>query len=437
MKNSFFLLLFLLPLFLSAQNEAQTGIHFENLPNWAAVKAKAKQENKYIFVDCFATWCGPCKKMDKEVYPIDSIGQLLNHNFVSVKLQMDSTEKDEEQIKKWYTDARDLKHEYMISVFPSYLFFTPDGKAVHKSIGFIDPTNFSKLVHDALDPKKQYYTQLEKFNQGKLAYADMPNFFRAANYLKDQSTANAVSKTYVDNYLLKLNEEELYTRSNLSFIGDFIQAQGSNDKAFKIFVANPEKIDSIIRPNYARSVVDYVVENEEVDKYFYRDGQVVIDKAPDWDKIRKAIKKKYGAIRANRVVTWAKIKWFAFKKDWPEYSKNVILKVENDGPYVGAFPDVQFPIEARLNDVAWELFLHSADSNDLEKALEWSKKALDVSPKPNGEYIDTYANLLYKLGRKEEALKFEEKAVEITPKNNDMKTNLEKMKKGEPTWPKD
>jgi thiol:disulfide interchange protein len=47
--------------------DTSKGINFENNLSWEQVKEKAKAENKYIFVDCYATWCGPCKAMDKEV----------------------------------------------------------------------------------------------------------------------------------------------------------------------------------------------------------------------------------------------------------------------------------------------------------------------------------------------------------------------------------
>ena len=43
------------------------GIHFEQGLSWKDILAKAKAEHKYIFVDCYATWCGPCKYMDKNV----------------------------------------------------------------------------------------------------------------------------------------------------------------------------------------------------------------------------------------------------------------------------------------------------------------------------------------------------------------------------------
>ena len=59
-----FLMILGVPAF--TQSEVGEGIKFEN-GTWAEILAKAKKENKYVFLDAFTTWCGPCKWMDKEV----------------------------------------------------------------------------------------------------------------------------------------------------------------------------------------------------------------------------------------------------------------------------------------------------------------------------------------------------------------------------------
>lgn len=39
--------------------------------------AKAKTEDKLLFVDAFAKWCGPCKSMAKNVFTQQKVGDFL------------------------------------------------------------------------------------------------------------------------------------------------------------------------------------------------------------------------------------------------------------------------------------------------------------------------------------------------------------------------
>jgi thiol-disulfide isomerase/thioredoxin len=64
-KLGFFVTTILMMQSLFAQ---KTGIQFINGKNWSEVLALAKKENKYIFVDCYTTWCGPCKYMSGTLF---------------------------------------------------------------------------------------------------------------------------------------------------------------------------------------------------------------------------------------------------------------------------------------------------------------------------------------------------------------------------------
>ena len=48
------------------------GIEFEK-GAWEEVLAKAKAEDKLMFVDSYTTWCGPCKKLSKHVFPNEKV----------------------------------------------------------------------------------------------------------------------------------------------------------------------------------------------------------------------------------------------------------------------------------------------------------------------------------------------------------------------------
>ena len=68
----------------SAQMSIDKGIQFEHNLSWTQIKAKANSEQKYIFVDCYATWCGPCKFMRAIIFPQQAMGDFFNDRFVSV-----------------------------------------------------------------------------------------------------------------------------------------------------------------------------------------------------------------------------------------------------------------------------------------------------------------------------------------------------------------
>jgi hypothetical protein len=92
--------------------------------------------------------------------------------------------------------------------------------------------------------------------------------------------------------------------------------------------------------------------------------------------------------------------------------------------------------------MAWETFLYANDKQLLDKALEWMNKTIQYVTTASNK-LDTYANLLYKLGHVNEAIGWQEKAVKLSPKDESFAKTLEQIKKGEPTyldqgaiWPK-
>jgi len=95
-------------------------------------------------------------------------------------------------------------------------------------------------------------------------------------------------------------------------------------------------------------------------------------------------------------------------------------------------------ISQSLNNIAWTVFEKTLDKKALQDALLWSKRSRELSPDNSG-YLDTYANLLYKLGRKEEAIKTEKEALGYDAKANKepdatMVEVLRKMIADEKTW---
>jgi thioredoxin-related protein len=178
-------------------SQEKAGVIFDNKLNWKEIVQKAKREHKYIFIDCYATWCGPCKEMDRDVYPSSELGNEFNSKFISVKLQMDKTAKDNEYLKSWYSIADDFQKNYNLQGYPSFLFFSPNGKLVHRSLGYKSKEALISLGKAALDPNKQYFALLGKYKKGKItSEKDIKNFMNVARENGDKSISNEVAEKY-------------------------------------------------------------------------------------------------------------------------------------------------------------------------------------------------------------------------------------------------
>ena len=118
------LLSFLFFSFLFSLPAMSQGIAFEpagTTLEQASVKAKA--EKKLIFLDCFTTWCGPCKMMANTVFPQEQVGAYMNPRFVCLKIDMESTY------------GAPLAKKLQIQAYPTFVIFNADAKEIGRFLG--------------------------------------------------------------------------------------------------------------------------------------------------------------------------------------------------------------------------------------------------------------------------------------------------------------
>lgn len=425
------------PISPTIKNETSGIIWVDNL-NWQQVKKKAKKDNKYIFVDCYATWCGPCKKMDQNVYANDSVGDFINDRFISVKLQMDSSKADNESIRSWYKIAKEMRSAHRVASYPTFLFFSPDGEVVYKDFGYKVPDKFMQVAHDALTPSKQYYVLLKEYKKGKRDYLNMPYLITMSKQLGDTTNYRPLLTVYYD-YLQSLDRDKLYTKGNIEFIASTISKSGQ--APFGMFYPDGKLVDNVMnKDGYARNVVDQVIIKEKVNP-FLRAAEGISE--PDWISLQNAITKDYNEAYADRAVLEAKLKWYQHTGNDLKFTTAINDKLEKYGTDTTSMGE-----DFRLNSLAFLMFEKITDPTELKRIISWMAGVVRRSEKSTGNYIeyrayyiDTYANLLYKVGEKTEALKWQEIAVlmgrELGISKDVLKAieaNFEMMKKGEPTW---
>jgi len=335
------LLFLLLPLAVYSQ-----GIHFENKLSWAQVLTKAKAEHKFIFLDCYASWCGPCKLMDREVYTEPAVGAAINKGFIACKLQLDRMAADAPEIKARYADAAVIGKTYAVQAYPTFLFFDPEGRLVHRGLGYQAQAQFIRLATDALNPQRQYYTLLARYQAGNDDPAGRRQLARQAAEVGDDQNAALIATGEIHK-LLKADSLQLYTQDNIRFIADFTSS--SADPGFNWFATKGGPIDvAMQQTHYARELLDKIIAKENTDS--------------------AAIAQKYGPVTADRLATKAKI-YAAYGNDWPVFTAALVH-------YTDAYenPDDS----ALLHKNATMILQHSSKKTELVRALAWINHSLSV-----------------------------------------------------------
>lgn len=439
-----FVMAMLLPILSMAQ-----GIRFEEKLSLQEVYKKAQKENKYIFIDLYASWCVPCKMMDKNVYSTDTVGNYFNAHFISFKVQMDQTKSDNEYIKSHYPDAELIKKQFEVMAYPTFLFLSASGVLVHKAVGYQPPIDFLQIARQATDPKINYTGQLKRFRegqlkrfrQGQLKPEEMRLLASEALKLDDKKSAFEIAGKYKQEYLDSVNEDELLTADNLNFIVQFSDLLNVTDPLFKAIYKWPRETDSISGiKGISKSLTDFIITRDEVFKYT---GERVNTKLgvdnfpsqePDWGKIIAVIQNKYDAASALRVVTSAKVRWYEYKKDWKRFVNVALEQAEQQKIDTSTFEGKSY-----LNGIAYSIiFKYSEDPKILDKGLKWMESILPSYP-DRYTWLDTYANLLYKRGRVKEAITYQKKAVDLAKGKDEsdfkeLSENLNKMINAKPTW---
>lgn len=400
---------------------------------WKDVLAEAKRQNKPVFVDIYTTWCGPCKLMAKQAFPDAKVGEKFNANFISYQIDAEKGE------------GIEVAKKYAVDAYPTSLYVSANGDLIHRAIGYggikgmLDEAD--KAIEAAKDPSP--LSAMEKqYEAGKRD----PEFLSA--YLQKRAAVGMPNGEALDTYLKTVPEAEWSSNKNLATIGGNLTTATS--PAFSVIAKEASKLRmDPTKQQQAQAVIGGLFRSIETDfkKAVTNKSEAELEANISKRRELNALMQPMGMMAPQEAeANGYRMRFYQQTKNADKYRMlaateatklmNVpmdSLKAKNELAYkrfqtqTAMVPDSvknrdDFKKYAemmktgetkgmamKLNNLAWGYYETIADRKDLDQALTWSAKSLDYDR--SGMYLDTYAHLLSKLGRKAEAIKTQEEAI--------------------------
>lgn len=211
------------------------GVVFHNLSLEEALE-KAKAKNKNVFVDCYTSWCGPCKDMTNRIFPQEKVGTFMNERFISVKYDMEKGE------------GKALAEKFQVTAYPTFLVLNPEGKVLHKFVGSRETDAF--LAEFDYDPKQAWGDIQARYENGDRDPLFLKDYLQRLMGVGDKSAPRVAEELFA-----LLNNEERYSDgyrflfTDLSHVGNSIyNFLLDNRERFNVLMGK-ERVDALLTSN--------------------------------------------------------------------------------------------------------------------------------------------------------------------------------------------
>jgi thiol-disulfide isomerase/thioredoxin len=364
----------------SAFAQDNAGIHFTD-SSWQTLLAKAKAEHKLIFMDAHTTWCGPCKWMDKNVFPDAEVAAIYNHNFINAYTDMEKGE------------GIDLRKKYEVRAYPTYLFINGDGEVVHKAVGQSTIPEFIQFGLDALSPTHNLQYFEKNYAANSTDFDFVSNYLHTLRFAYENDAANKIALQYLQNQKPELLKE----RGNWQMLQKYITDASS--PVFQYLVNHRSEFEKLFDKKEVEQKIYSTYLAWPQHYLHYSETRPVVFDNKGFDHFLSLLEKSDYEKKAE-VIAKSKLTVFFGQGKWEAYTHTVSQMIKDHIVQLDAAGAEDLSIYSNL--------VYRFAKNDRPALLDATRFAKiishdvpGISDRNKAKYLELYANLLEETNQKD------------------------------------
>lgn len=210
---------------------------------WQEITEQARKEKKMIFVDCYTSWCGPCKMLAKNIFTQDSVADFYNGNFVCFQIDMEKGEGPE------------LAKKYSVAAFPTLLYIDAQGELKHCVVGYQQAGELIQNGRNALIGQNTLPDFQKRYEAGERD----PEFVKEYIEVLYKAYRPQLQREVATEYINTLSERDFYTRETWNIIIKNLSDPLS--PVLKKVAANKFRFSQVVAKDTIDIFLDYILKS--------------------------------------------------------------------------------------------------------------------------------------------------------------------------------
>ena len=238
--------------------------------------AAAKAEKKLVFIDFYTSWCGPCKMMMKNIFPLKEVGNYLNSKFVCIKIDAEKGEGPE------------LAKRYQVKAYPTFVAINPAEEILMTKVGGSGSgSGFIGSIDRLIDPDKTPERMKQRYESGERtadlisAYAGLKMEEVYKNRQPDMTKKDEAFKM-VQDYFDGLKDKERLAEENVFIYTTYTESPAA--AIVRYMIANRDKFAPAIK----NDISDRIKELYKIDVLNYLTARIPFNQQ-QYDIVKKGV----------------------------------------------------------------------------------------------------------------------------------------------------